>query len=50
MLGAKEASLQAEKIFLRDENVNYCLGCFACQSNGGNYVHIHHIENHYFIV
>ncbi len=38
MLGAKEAGHQTEKIFLRDKNVNYCLGCFACQSNGGSCV------------
>ena len=36
--GAKEAGNEAEKIFLRDKKINYCMGCGACQSNGGKCV------------
>lgn len=28
--GAQEAGHQAEKIFLRDKKINYCLGCGVC--------------------
>jgi Multimeric flavodoxin WrbA len=35
MLGARDAGHQAEKIFLHDRNINFCLGCLACQNNGG---------------
>ncbi|BBB92552.1 MAG TPA: flavodoxin family protein [Methylomusa anaerophila] len=38
MLGAKEAGNKAEKIFLRDKKINYCVGCEACQGNVGNCV------------
>lgn len=38
MLGAKEAGNQAEKIFVRDKKINYCVACGACKGNGGNCV------------
>ena len=38
MRGAKEAGNQVEKIFLRDKKINYCIGCGACQGNGGKCV------------
>lgn len=34
--GAKVAGNQTEKIIIRDKDVNGCLGCGACQQNGGN--------------
>lgn len=39
LLGAKEASHQAEKIFLRDKKINCCAGCGTCQENGGKCIH-----------
>ena len=30
MRGAREAGHQVEKLFFRDKNINYCLGCGAC--------------------
>ena len=33
ILGAEEAGNQAEKIFLKDKTINYCLGCGACQKS-----------------
>jgi multimeric flavodoxin WrbA len=35
LLGAREAGNQVEKINLQDKKINFCLGCLACQSNGG---------------
>ncbi len=35
MLGAQEAGNQAEKIFFKDKNINYCIACDTCQKNGG---------------
>ena len=31
--GAEEAGNRAEKVFLRDKKINYCLGCGACQGS-----------------
>ncbi|MDR3561347.1 MAG: flavodoxin family protein [Negativicutes bacterium] len=39
LFGAQEAGNQAEKIFLRDKKINYCVACDACKENGGNCVH-----------
>ncbi len=36
--GAKETGNQAEKIFLRDKKINYCLGCGTCQEKGAKCV------------
>lgn len=33
LLGAQEAGHSAEKVFLRDHKINYCLGCGACNSS-----------------
>jgi len=35
ILGAKESDHQAEKIFLRDKKINYCLACDSCLENDG---------------
>lgn len=32
LLGAKEAGHSAEKIFLRDHKISYCLGCGVCNT------------------
>ena len=31
--GAQDAGHEAEKVFLRDKNVDFCLGCNVCQRN-----------------
>jgi multimeric flavodoxin WrbA len=33
-MGANEAGHQAEKIFLKDKNINYCTGCGTCFNAG----------------
>lgn len=33
--GAEEKGCQTEKIYLREKNIKDCLGCCACQKNGG---------------
>lgn len=35
LAGAQEAGHIAEKIFLRDKKINFCLACDACKKNGG---------------
>lgn len=35
---AQEASHRVEKIYLKDRKINGCLGCGACQRNGGSCV------------
>jgi multimeric flavodoxin WrbA len=34
--GATETGNKAEKIFLRNKKINYCLACDICKGNGGN--------------
>lgn len=36
--GAQEAGHGVEKIYLKDQKINGCLGCGACQRNGGSCV------------
>ncbi len=35
ILGAEEAGNKAEKIFLGDKEINYCIACDTCKRNGG---------------
>ena len=35
MNGAEEAGQEAEKIFLRDKEINYCVACDSCLKNDG---------------
>ena len=35
VLGALEAGHRAEKIFLGDKTIAYCIGCETCMQNGG---------------
>lgn len=34
--GAVEAGHDVKKIILQQKDINFCLGCYACQRNGGN--------------
>jgi multimeric flavodoxin WrbA len=36
--GAEEAGHQAEKVFLRDRKIGYCVACDACKKNGNRCV------------
>jgi len=36
--GARQAGNHAEKIFLKNKKINYCIGCGVCQENGGKCV------------
>ncbi|WP_281774054.1 flavodoxin family protein [Methanobacterium formicicum] len=38
ILGAEEAGHKAEKIFLRDKKINYCVACDTCH----HFEHIYH--------
>lgn len=38
MAGAREAGHQTEKIFVHEKTILFCLGCLACQTNGGECV------------
>jgi Multimeric flavodoxin WrbA len=38
ILGAEEAGNQAEKIFLRDKEINYCVACDSCINEDENCV------------
>lgn len=33
--GAKKAGHDAEKVFLREKKIGYCVACDACRKNGG---------------
>jgi multimeric flavodoxin WrbA len=33
--GARDAGNEAEKVFLGEKRINFCLGCGSCHSNGG---------------
>jgi len=35
MAGAKDVGNSVEKIRVQEKNINFCLGCMACQNNGG---------------
>lgn len=36
MRGATESGSHVEKIVIRELNINHCIGCGACQKNGGH--------------
>lgn len=36
--GAKDAGNYVEKIRVQEKNISFCLGCMACQGNGGTCV------------
>lgn len=37
--GAESAGHLPQKIYVTDKKINYCIGCNACQENGGNCIH-----------
>lgn len=37
--GAMEAGYQTEKVRIQQKNINSCLGCEVCKSNGGTCIH-----------
>lgn len=39
ILGAEEAGNEAEKIFLQEKEINYCMACDTCRQNGGSCDH-----------
>ena len=37
--GAEEAGNTVEKLYIKDKEINYCVGCAACQRNNGVCIH-----------
>ena len=38
MQGASEAGFETDKIYIKDKQINGCIGCNVCQKNGGSCV------------